>query len=119
MSTLNYGGFRARIAFDAEDGLFVGHIAGINDVVGFHGETVTELTDAFREAVDDYVATCRAVGKEPEKAYSGKLMLRIAPEVHAKAALAAQLAGTSLNQWAEDALRRAGSMGTASVREDA
>ena len=77
-------------------------------MVGFHAETVADLNAAFREAVNDYVATCRAIGKEPEKAYSGKLMLRIAPEVHANAALAAQLAGTSLNQWAEEVLKRAG-----------
>ena len=119
MNTMSYRGFRARVAFDAEDGLFVGHIAGINDVIGFHGQTVSELTAAFHEAADDYVAMCRVVGKEPEKAYSGKLMLRIAPEVHAKAALAAQLAGASLNQWAEDVLRRAGAETTASSREDA
>ena len=119
MNTMNYEGFRARVSFDAADGLFVGQIAGINDIVGFHGETVSELTAAFREAVDDYVATCRKVGKEPEKAYSGKLMLRIAPDVHANAAVAAQLAGTSLNQWAEDALRRAGAAVTAAVREEA
>lgn len=119
MNAMTYEGFQARVSFDAADGLFIGHIAGINDVVGFHGETVSELTAAFREAVDDYVATCRMVGKEPEKAYSGKLMLRVAPDVHANAALAAQLAGTSLNQWAEDVLRRAGSEIIASRQEDA
>jgi hypothetical protein len=34
-------------------------------------------------------------------------MFRIDPAVHAKAALAAQLSGKSLNQWAEEALRDA------------
>jgi len=33
-------------------------------------------------------------------------MIRVAPETHANAALAAQLAGKSLNQWGEEALRR-------------
>jgi predicted HicB family RNase H-like nuclease len=35
------------------------------------------------------------------------MMFRVAPEVHASAALAAQLSGKSLNQWAEEALRDA------------
>ena len=107
MSTLNHGGYAARIEFDAVDELFVGHIAGINDIVGFHADTVGGLKTAFREAVEDYLATCAKAGKVPEKPYSGKVMFRIAPEVHARAALAAQLAGVSLNQWAEQALRDA------------
>ena len=43
----------------------------------------------------------------PERPYSGRMMFRVAPEVHASAALAAQLSGKSLNQWAEEALRDA------------
>jgi predicted HicB family RNase H-like nuclease len=107
MNTLTYKGYAARIDFDAEDRLFVGRIAGINDIVGFHGDSVDELTAAFEEAVDDYLASCAKIGKSPEKPYSGKVMFRIRPEIHARAALAAQLAGKSLNQWAEDVLEKA------------
>ncbi|MFC6791135.1 type II toxin-antitoxin system HicB family antitoxin [Methylobacterium komagatae] len=107
MNTLCHKNFHARVEFDAEDGLFVGHIAGINDVVGFHGESVDALKTAFREAVDDYIETCRKVGKQPERAYSGKLMLRVSPDLHAQAARAAELSGKSLNQWGEDLLRAA------------
>ena len=107
MNVMTHRGYSARVDFDAEDGLFVGHLAGINDVVGFHADTVDGLKAAFEEAVEDYVETCRKVGKAPEKPYSGKVMFRVAPEVHAKAALAAQLEGKSLNQWAEEVLRDA------------
>ena len=104
---MTHDGYHARIEFDAEDGLFVGHLAGIEDVIGFHADSVAGLAEAFREAVDDYVATCAKVGKAPERAYSGKVMFRIRPEIHARAALAAQLAGRSLNQWGEEALASA------------
>lgn len=107
MNTLSHKNFLARVEFDPEDGLFVGRIAGIGDIVGFHGESVGELTAAFREAVDDYIETCRKIGKEPERAYSGKLMLRVSPDLHAQAARAAELSGKSLNQWGEDVLRAA------------
>ena len=105
MSVLTYKGHTARIEFDPQDMIFVGHLAGINDIVGFHGKSVDELTAAFREAVDDYVETCAKVGKAPEKPFSGKVMFRVDPAVHAMATLAAQLSGKSLNQWAEDVLR--------------
>lgn len=107
MNALQYRGYAARIEFDAEDRLFVGRLAGINDVIGFHAETMGALEAAFHEAVDDYIASCATLNKEPERAYSGKVMFRIPPETHAKAALAAQLSGKSLNQWAADVLEAA------------
>jgi len=101
---LEYRGYSAAVEFDADDELFAGRIAGISDVIGFHADTVSGLKAAFRESVDDYLAACQKIGKAPEKPYSGKVMFRIAPAVHAQAALAAQLEGKSLNQWGEEAL---------------
>jgi predicted HicB family RNase H-like nuclease len=104
---MTYKGYAARIDYDDDDGIFVGHIAGIRDRVGFHADTVDDLRAAFHEAVEDYVETCEKLGKEPQKAYSGKMMFRVSPDVHRKAVLAAELEGKSLNQWAEDVLSRA------------
>jgi predicted HicB family RNase H-like nuclease len=106
-NVLRHKGYAARVEFDAEDRVFFGRIAGIVDGVGFHADTVDGLVAAFEEAVDDYLDTCAAVGKVPDKPYSGKLMLRVDPNLHARAALAAQLAGKSLNQFGEEALRAA------------
>jgi predicted HicB family RNase H-like nuclease len=107
MNTIAYKGYAARIEFDPEDRIFIGHVAGIRDVVGFHGSTVDELEEAFHAAVDDYVAACRALRQAPERPASGKMMLRVAPEVHAAAIRAAELTGKSLNQWAAEALAQA------------
>ena len=63
---MNHQGYSARIEYSEEDGCFVGHIAGIRDVVGFHGESVAELRAAFAEAVDDYLATCAKAGIAPQ-----------------------------------------------------
>jgi predicted HicB family RNase H-like nuclease len=104
---MTYKGYSARIEFDEEDEIFVGRIIGINDVVGFHADNVPNLKSAFREAVDDYLETCADIGKEPQKPYSGKMMFRVNPEVHRKAAIAAELAGKSLNQWAEEVIEEA------------
>jgi predicted HicB family RNase H-like nuclease len=106
-STMTHKGYSARIDYDDEDGIFTGRIAGIRDGIGFHADTVEALREAFREAVDDYIATCRTIGKEPQKAYSGQMMFRVNPDVHRKAALAAELSGKSLNQWAEEVLDKA------------
>ena len=107
MKTMTYQGYAARIEYSDEDACFVGHIAGIRDIVGFHGESVAELRAAFEEAVEDYLETCQKVGRPPQKPYSGKLMLRVAPEVHAHAAMMAEARGKSLNQWAAEVLANA------------
>ena len=106
-NAMRYKGYSARIEYDDDDGIFIGRIAGIRDGVGFHADTVEGLREAFHEAVEDYLETCAKIGKEPQKAFSGQVMFRIDPEVHRKAALAAELSGKSLNQWAEEALDRA------------
>lgn len=107
MSTMTYKGYAARIEYSDEDGCFIGHIAGIKDVIGFHAESVKELRAAFAEAVDDYLATCAKVNRAPQKPYSGKLMLRVPPEVHAHAAMMAEAHKISLNQWAAEVLAKA------------
>ncbi|MFA7441137.1 MAG: type II toxin-antitoxin system HicB family antitoxin [Sphingomonadaceae bacterium] len=104
---IRHKGYAARVEFDAEDGIFFGRIADIEDGAGFHADTVAGLIEAFREAVEDYLETCAKIGKTPEKPYSGKLMLRVDPDVHAKSAKAARLSGVSLNAWSEAALREA------------
>ncbi|ATU91509.1 type II toxin-antitoxin system HicB family antitoxin [Phyllobacterium zundukense] len=107
MNVMHYKDYTARIEYDDEDEIFFGKIADISDGVGFHADTVADLKVAFHEAVDDYIETCTKIGKQPQKPYSGKMMFRVKPEIHRRAALAAERAGKSLNQWAEEALDKA------------
>ncbi len=71
MSNMRYNGYAGRIEYSDEDGLFVGRIIGINDLVGFHGTSVAELRIAFEEAVVDYFETCAPLDRVPQKPYSG------------------------------------------------
>ena len=104
MNVMTHKGYLAKIEYSDEDALFIGRLAGIDDVIGFHGESVGELRTAFVEAVEDYLVTCKKLGKKPQKTYSGKFVVRVEPEVHARAAIAAQAEGKSLNAWIEDAI---------------
>lgn len=106
MNTMTHKGYAARMEYSEEDGCFVGHIAGIRDVVGFHGESVAELRAAFEEAVDDYLESCRKLGREPNHPYSGQFRLRLPPELHARAAMVAETQGKSLNTWVSEVIER-------------
>ena len=107
MNTMNHKGYTARIEYDERDNLFVGRILGLRAMISFHGETVDELRKEFVAAVEDYLNDCMQQDITPEKPASGKLMLRVPPEVHSAALIAAQAAGKSLNQWATEVLKSA------------
>lgn len=106
-NTMIYKGYTARIEFDPRDEIFVGRILGIEDRISFHGSTVASLRRDFHAAIDNYLADCAVTGRVPQKPYSGKILLRLPPEVHARAAMMAKAQGKSLNQWAAEVLGRA------------
>jgi len=107
MNTMMHKGYAARVEYSEEDLCFVGHIAGIRDVVGFHGDSVAKLRAAFEEAVDDYLETCAKIGKQPNRPYSGQFRMRLSPELHARAALVAETQGKSLNAWVSEVIEHA------------
>ena len=107
MNTMTYRDYTASVEFDERDNMLVGRVIDITDVIGFHADTVADLRSAFAEAIDDYLETCARLERQPNKPASGKLMLRVPPEVHGAALAAAKRAGTSLNKWAAKALEEA------------
>lgn len=107
MNKMNHRGYTAKIEFDERDNIFVGRVLGLRTMISFHGETVAELRAAFEIAIDEFLRDCKEQGVRPEKPASGKLMLRVPPEVHGAALVAARAAGKSLNQWACEILEEA------------
>ncbi len=107
MNTMTHKGYTARVEYDERDNILVGRILGIRGIISFHGETVGELRHEFEHAVKDYLAECKKEGVAPEKPASGKLLLRVPPEIHGRALVAAQAEGKSLNQWATEVLQHA------------
>ncbi len=104
MNTLTYKGYIGSVNFSEKDGVFFGKIEGIDGLVNFEGESVKELTNAFHEAVDDYLSYCEEEGIEPHKSYSGTLNIRITPEIHSQIAILAKQTGISMNAFIRRAL---------------
>jgi len=107
MNSMHYKGYAARVEFDGRDNIFVGRVLGVRDIISFHADSVTALRAEFQAAMEDYLADCAERGVAPEKPASGKVMLRIQPQIHAAATIAARASGKSLNQWANDVFERA------------
>ena len=107
MNSLKYKGYIGSVAYSEPDKVFFGKIEGIDGLVNYEGESVTELTAAFHEAVEDYLAFCEGEGVKPEKSYSGSFNVRIAPDTHRSIARLASEAGVSINSFVKDALAKA------------
>lgn len=110
-NTMQYRGYQASMTFDPDDKIIVGRVLDIDDVIGFHGESIAEFEQAFHEAIDDYLEACAKLNQEPDKPASGRLMLRIDPAIHAAAIKTAKRQGQSLNKWAAKVLAKAAHAG--------
>ncbi len=94
-----YKGYTGVVEFDPELSLFAGHVIDLRDEIYFEGASVEELTASMQRAIDHYLSVCEARGEEPERPFSGKLNLRLGPDLHRAAAVAAAAEGESLNAW--------------------
>lgn len=105
-NVLHYNGFIGTVNFSEDDGLFFGKIEGIDGLVNFEGQSVSELTQSFHEAVEDYLDYCKENGIEPHKSYSGCLNVRISPETHSQVAILSHQAGISINAFIKRAVEK-------------
>ncbi len=104
ITPMTYRGYCAKVEYDDECGVLRGEVLDINDLIVFHGDCVSDLKAAFRDAVDDYLEHCEEIGRTPEKPYSGKFSVRVAPDLHRRAARFAALHNMSINRLMAEAI---------------
>jgi len=102
MKTVSYNGFQASVEY--EDGALFVRVLHIDDVLVAQVDSASEVEDALKSLVDDYLDACRELGKDPQKAFSGTFNVRLDKELHRQAAVAAAEAGCTLNAWVADAV---------------
>jgi len=102
---LEHRGYYGSIEVSHADNCLFGKLQFIRDLVSYEGETVAQLTEAFRAAVDDYLDTCKALERAPETPCKGTFNVRIGHELHLAANVAARQAHISLNDLTKHALK--------------
>jgi predicted HicB family RNase H-like nuclease len=103
---MTYEGYSATVAFDADAEVLHGEVIGLRDVITFQATSVEGLKEAFRDSVDDYLALCAELGQEPERAYAGRFLVRMEPDLHRDLAVAAEREGESINAFVVACLER-------------
>mgnify|MGYP003455171425 CR=1 FL=1 len=103
---MRYKGYVGNVVYDDEAKIFHGDVIGLKDIITFQGTTVESLEQAFRDSVDDYLEWCKERGEKPEKMFSGKLNVRMSPDLHAQLTLEASKKGISLNELINERLSK-------------
>ena len=106
-NTMEYKGYVGSVEFSEEDALFYGKVLGIRALISYEGTNAAELVADFHGAVDDYLEVCAQSDTEPEKAYKGSFNVRISPELHKQAVIAAMSHNMSLNSFVETSIQQA------------
>jgi len=104
---MEYKGYVGRVQFDESVGLLHGRVENISAVITFEADSVEQIEREFRASVDEYIAWCKERGKEPERPYAGKFLVRMDPGIHARVAASAARANMSVNAWVTEVLTTA------------
>ena len=101
---LSYKGYHAKVEYRPDDNLLFGRVLDLGDTVVFEAETAAEVQAAFEGAVDDYLAFCAEIDKSPDRPFSGRFNVRLTPDLHRAAAIAAEAEDESLNHFVRTAV---------------
>lgn len=103
---MEYKGYIGTVEYDEDAEIFHGEVINLKDVITFRSDSVSGLKREFRESIDDYLEFCSARKEEAEKPFSGKLTLRLTPELHRKLYIRSRKEKKSLNHWINETLEK-------------
>ncbi len=107
MGNLRYKGYTGSVEYSEEYNCLFGKVLGLRkDAITYEGDSIESLKKDFQDAIDFYLQSCKERGVAPAKPYSGKLVLRMPSDLHSRIAIAASMAGTTINDYINRALVR-------------
>lgn len=104
MDILKYNDYEGTAELDMTRGVCRGKVLFISDVVTYESALPVSLQKEFEAAVDDYIETCAALGRNPQKPLKGQFNVRVPPALHKAATLRALADDVSLNDVVVKAL---------------
>ena len=104
-NTMKYKGYIAKIEYSDADECFCGKVEGLkNDLICFEGQTVKELKQDFKNAIDNYLECCKNLNEKPEVQCKGSLNIRLGPELHSEAKIKSEEKHISINEFIKQAV---------------
>lgn len=107
MKLLKYKEFYGSIEVSLNDNCFFGKVEFIDPLINYEAGSAHSLEQAFKNAVDDYLSDCKALGREPLKPYKGSFNVRIGSALHKEALIAAKEKSMNLNEFVRQSIQQA------------
>ena len=106
---LEYKGYIGEVVYDDEAEVLHARVvnSGPYPIANAEATDVDSIKREFRISIDEYLASCKELGIEAVRPFSGDLRLRLGSELHRRATVAAMEAGVSLNAWIRQAVETA------------
>lgn len=106
MEIIKYKDFIGSVEISRQGHEFIVHgkILFINDLVTYEADKPENIEGEFHAAVDDYINTCRNLGIEPHKSFSGSFNVRIGPDIHQRLAQFAIQSDKKINSVVKNAI---------------
>lgn len=108
-NTIEIDGHRAVVSLDPEIGLFRGEFLGLNGGADFYADSIDALHKEGAISLKVFLDMCAEKDIPPFKNFSGRFNIRLSPETHEAAVVAAKAVDKSLNEWVSDVIEAAAS----------
>ena len=106
LNALEYKGYYGTVEYSKADNVLFGQVIGINGLISYEGNSISELKIDFESSIDDYLDMCNENGVEAQRPYKGTFNVRIKPELHQKLSIYAAVNKKSLNAAVEEAITK-------------
>ena len=107
MGYLYHKGYKGSVEYSEDDQCLYGKILGLNDsLILYEGNSLDELKEDFKNAIESYLDHFDGTEIEPEKPYNGRLNIHIPSETHSRMALYAENHNTSIDAFVCDSIER-------------
>ncbi|WP_075289918.1 type II toxin-antitoxin system HicB family antitoxin [Pararhizobium arenae] len=108
-NTIEIDGHRAVVSLDPEIGLFRGEFLGLNGGADFYADSIDNLRKEGAISLKVFLDMCAEKNVPAFRNFSGRFNVRLSPQTHEAAAIAAKAADKSLNEWVSDVIEEAAS----------
>lgn len=105
MNTITYKRYVGTVEYSHDDGILWGNVLGIDDIIDYEGESISELKRDFENAINHYLEFCRKTGRKPSKPRQGKITLTLPLEIEAGLEQVIEETGKSANALILDAVK--------------
>lgn len=106
-NVMEFGDHSAVISYDPEIQMFRGEFVDLNGGADFYADNLNDLRKEGETSLRVFLEYAKEKGIAARKQPSGKLVLRLKPEVHRKYKVLASARNVSLNQLLNETLEKA------------